>query len=352
MLLKKADILKVLYRLSPLFIEKSVVPMLECLNIDNSRINVCTGSIWAFSTDAPFKDLQGSLRSTLFFRMIENMPNEDIELTKEGDELTVVSGEAKADFKITQQPYFDVNVSSEKWTHKIPLENIAEGLSKVLVSTSELRPEFNGVLIQSQKDKFYLYSTDNMSVSRCKVNNPENIEIQRFLPKFFCTIILYLLNEYKTGTLFFSEKYIKCEFATTTVITSFEETKSMDYEAIFKTWEHSHITTIPVVDLQSVIFRNFILNSLMLELDKVFLIAFKESLIHITSKSGWGIVDEKINCQTGHKVECKVNSMLLKRFVETVDDWKFIVKDDLGLWAGFKMGEGYEFEHYFLSNLV
>lgn len=352
MLLKKAEILKVLYRLSPLFIEKSVVPMLECLNIDNSRINVCTGNIWAYSTDAPFENLQGSLKSNLFFRMIENMPNEDIEILTEGDELKLISGEAKADFKITLQPYFDVDISNEKWFQKIPLESISEGLSKVLVSTSELRPEFNGVFLQAIKDKFYLYSTDNMSVSRCKISNPEKIEIQSFLPKFFCTIILYLLNEYKTGTLFFSEKYIKCEFATTTVITSFEETKSMDYENIFKTWEHSHITTIPIMDLQSVIFRNFILNNLMLELDKVFLISFKESLIHITSKSGWGIIDEKINCITGHNANCKVNSMLLKRFVETVDDWKFITKNDLGLWAGFKIGEDYEFEHYFLSDLV
>lgn len=352
MLLKKTEILKVLNRLSPLFIEKSVVPMLECLNINNSRINVCTGNIWAYSTDAPFENLQGSLKSNVFFRMIENMPNEDIEILTVGDELKLISGEAKADFKITQQPYFDVDISSENWIQQTPLESISEGLSKVLVSTSELRPEFNGVLLQSKGDKFYLYSTDNMSVSRCKVGNPENIEISRFLPKFFCTVILYLLNEYKTGILSFSEKYIKCEFETTTVITSFEEIKSMDYENIFQTWEHSHLESIPITDLQNVIFRNFIMNNLMLELDKVFLIAFKESLIHITSKSGWGIVDEKINCQTGHKVECKVNSMLLKRFVETVNDWKFVVQDDLGLWAGFKTGEGYEFEHYFLSNLV
>lgn len=352
MLLKKTEILKVLNRLSPFFIEKSVVPMLECLNIDNSNINVCTGSVWARSTDAPFENLQGSVKSNLFFRTIENMPTEDIELTVTQDELHLNSGGAKADLKLTIQPYFNVDLSNEQWGQEIPLESISQGLDKVLISTSELRPEFNGVLIQSKENDLYLYSTDNMSVSKCLVSNANNVKINKFLPKFFCGVILYLLNEYKTGTLSFSDKYVKCVFETTTVVTSVEETKEMDYSTIFKTWEHQHLEQLSITNLQNVILRNFILNSLMLELDRLFFVEFKESLIHITSKSGWGIIDEKIQCQTGYNANCKVNSILLKRFVEVVDNWKFVVKDDLGLWAGFKVGDDYIFEHYFLSNLI
>ena len=70
MQIKKNDLLGVLNRLSPFFVEKSISPILECLHFDDSGIQVYTGEIYATSTDSTLQGLVGSVKSNLFLKII------------------------------------------------------------------------------------------------------------------------------------------------------------------------------------------------------------------------------------------------------------------------------------------
>ena len=295
---KKNDLLGVLNRLSPFFVEKSISPILECLHFDDSGIQVYTGEIYATSTDSTLQGLVGSVKSNLFLKAIEHMQKDDINLVIKDGVLKLSSGGVKADLKLITDDYFKFNIEQENWEREIPLDILVTALQKVLVSTSELRPEFNGVFLKIKDKKLYLFSTDNLSISRVIMPYSEK-DFTTFLPKTFCERILTLFSETKQGILYFSNSYIKCVLGSTTVIFPIEELTMINYEQSFLRWEDTENTFTPISILKEVINRNYILNNLMTDLDKSFFVEFKEKEIIITSKSDWGIVDESIEYTPG-----------------------------------------------------
>ena len=350
MQIQKQELLSILHKLEPFFIEKGLAPILEYLYFKDTTIQLYTGDFFVTAEESPTQGLKGIVRSNLLLRIVEQIQSDTIDLTIKNKVLKISSGSFTADLTLFADGYFKFeNTEDEELLYELPISVIAESLPKMFLPNTETQKIFNSTFLKVRDNTLYLFSTNRASL--CRISIPhESKDFSVFLPNKFCEKILTLFSEIKQGTFYFYEKSIKCVLDTITVIFPVEEAHPIDYEGTFLRYNDPNIEFYPIEILQDTVVRNFNLNKLLSDsTNKIFFLDFKEHEINITSKNEENHVNEIIAHSIGLTAHCKVDAGLLKHFVQTVSHWTYMIKKDTGVWAGYSESDNSRLDYLFLS---
>lgn len=350
---KKSELLKVLNRLKPFFTTKSVSPLLECLYFDDEVIKVYDGRYFITVSDSPLKGLKGSVKSLLFLKIIENMPDEIIKIEVDTTLLRFKSGRATAKLNILLDEYFSFDTNNIEWQSEIPIQLIMDGIDKALISTSEIRPDLNGIMIEVKNKRVQISSTDSESMAIIDFTNTvDSPDFKEFMPKVFCERLLQLVKEFNQGMLKFSKDYIMCEFETTNFISPIEQVTLRDLNKICTDWGLiGHDAEHKIEVLKDAVDRNYMINTQMSKVANYFKLEFTDIDIKITSEDSWGHMDEIIEYSLHQKVKTDMKASLLKTLIDYSDTWDFKVMKETGIWSGHSSNAQYQFNYHFLSTI-
>lgn len=311
---------------------KTTLPILECILLKANDTNF---EIMANDLELGIKSrLQNvniietgsvALESRILLEIVRRMPEDDIEISSDGNNLTVIKC-ANSEYKILGQngnEFPDLPVIEKDIEYTIQQSELKDMISQTIfsVSTDELRITLTGELIEIKDNFINLVSLDGYRISFRKLEIPDiKKDVSAIIPKKTLTEMSKILSsedEFEVS-IYFTDKHILFDLGDSIVVSRTIEGDFLKYEQIFS----NDYNTIIAIDRKNLIMsleRASLLskdgkkNPVKLEI--------KVGKLIITSNSELGTAYEEIEADTkGDELNIAFNPKYLLEALKAIND--------------------------------
>ncbi len=224
--IKKSASLSILSNIL-LEVEKGQIK-LSATNLEIGIINYIRGKIE--------KEGRAVIPAQLFLSYVNNLPQEKIILSLEGDVLTLACNDFRADIKCYDPNEFPLIPEVEgEIICKFKGDELKTSISKVVFASAkdESRPEIAGILLKLGKKESFLAATDSYRLAEKKVKTEEvNVENDYIIPADTILEVGKIINSDNTIEVVSSEGQLKFSFDNVIFISKIVDGQYPDYKQI------------------------------------------------------------------------------------------------------------------------
>lgn len=194
MQVKRAELLSVIETLKPAINDNSTVAELSCVWFKDGKASAYNDVI---GVEVPMSmPFMGGMKGSIVSGLLASSTAEEVDITVSKESMTLRSGPTKAklaSFPSNRQIWTAPELPDDIWF--TPSGDFLSSLSKVMVSTSKKANNVDemGVTFILDDENLYLYTTDNLSVSKSVVPlevAPELPFNRALVPAVFCELLL------------------------------------------------------------------------------------------------------------------------------------------------------------------
>jgi DNA polymerase III sliding clamp (beta) subunit (PCNA family) len=179
------------------------------------------GQITSFNgTQAAIVDCETGFKCTVEGNLLQKLINSysvvDIELEQNRDSLALSCGKSKVKLNILSSDDFVFELPEIPSTEpqvKIDTDFVS-GISKCLISVSDnfIEKSQSGITVDAHSGGVFLYSTDDICLSKYTTNQECEKSAKTILSKLFCTQLISWQKALGDGILYIGLDYVKAEF--------------------------------------------------------------------------------------------------------------------------------------------
>ena len=327
--IKRQDLIDALTKVKPGLSNKEIVEQSTHFIFDNDKI-------WTYNdritiTQKFDSGLSGAVKAEQFYKLLQKLPDEEIEVTTEPGKINIEGKKRKINIKIDPDvkitPLSIPGINSQKWEELPENFHTAIAFASFAASRNMIRPELCCLFVADG----YVIGCDTFRGTKYKLTSKLN---QNFLLPAEAARELSKYNPHKvlidSGWLHFVNKE--------NTVFSCRTISDIDYPE--QIWEFFNIDGEEIMlpeDFLNAIDRAQALVTADFDLDRIVTLTMENNEIICESKGDYGDYTEKADIEyNGEKLEIKVHPVLLKEILKHLQ--KMVVGSRL-------LFVGEEFEH-------
>jgi DNA polymerase III sliding clamp (beta) subunit (PCNA family) len=213
-MINNEEFLKVLELLKPALSPKGIIPIFGDYCFDKNTISTYNDEL---GVSVKFiSNIEGGVKGDVLYSWVKSC-TKPIDYEASNTEIKFKSGRSKLELPLTNKSDFVHKVPTPTGQKVIFDSTLVECLQKALTSVSGVSslPAMAGVTLNADKEGYYFYSTNGVSITNIFItNNAPDEPINGILNKDFCKVIIKTLSVLGTPlvALYFSDDTIYADF--------------------------------------------------------------------------------------------------------------------------------------------
>lgn len=327
--MERMELLEKLQLARPCLSAQDIVPILSHFCFTEEEVIAFNG------TQAIIVDhetaLDCGLPGELLIKLLSSYSAGKIVVSQKGDDINIKAGKSNAKLASLPDRDFIFEFPDLEEAQEFSMtEDFITGITKTLISVSKnsfQRSQF-GVTLDSTKKGAYLYSTDNLSISRYTLEESLGKKpVKVLLPAVFCQLLVDLSKTVGDSEpdLYIGDDFIYAAFDGVYLYSKLLiDVEFLDFEAVIKgNWnEEDDFQGIPE-ELITAIERTALLTSK--ETDQIVHLNLEDEILKISGNSGYGEVKEDIAFEDAPEISCRMDANLLLAALQSVDEMSLCV---------------------------